>query len=104
MAVEIYKFAVEYGDNLINSVRKQEASVEYRDFSLGFGDVVSVEIDSAHKRALLEASAIVNIHMVIPANAGIHEPTLTAYHRCIIGGIEVRLWISAFAGMTMCAE
>jgi hypothetical protein len=53
---------------------------------------------------LLEASAIVNIHIVIPANVGIHEPTLTAYHRCIVGGIEVRLWIPAFAGMTMCAE
>ena len=66
MAVKVHKLAVEHGDDLVNSVRKKEASVEHRHFAFSFRDEMSVKIYCAHNKALLEASPIVNNHIVIP--------------------------------------
>ena len=44
MATEIHKLAVEHGDDLVNSVRKKEASVEHRHFAFSFWDEMSVKI------------------------------------------------------------
>ena len=68
MAIEIHKLAVEDRDDLVNSVRKKEASVKHRHFAFCFRDEMSVKIYCAHNKALLEASPIVNNHIVIPRN------------------------------------
>ena len=69
MAAEIDEFAVQYRHDLVNSIGEQKASVKYRHFAFGFSCIISVQIYCAHKRALLEASLGVNIHIVMPGKA-----------------------------------